>query len=98
MKSSKNCGKRDHMIRQLKLSPQNWDNADDNTECHYAASLMRCQQGKTCANNNSKSCYGDVDGKQAMYITNLEHLGQGSSAFVTNVVGTQVESMYPGIP
>ena len=39
----------------------------------------------------------DVDGKQALSATHLQHLSQGSRAFVTNVVGTQVESMYPGI-
>lgn len=30
--------------------------------------------------------------------TNLEHLGQGSSALVPNVVGAQVECVYPRIP
>lgn len=40
----------------------------------------------------------DVDRKQAMSVTDLQHLGQGSRAFVTNVVSTQVKSMYPGIP
>ena len=40
----------------------------------------------------------NVEKKQAMHGTDLEHFGQGGSAFVANVVGTQVESMYPGIP
>lgn len=33
-----------------------------------------------------------------MHDADLEHLGQSSSAFVANVVGAQVERVYPGIP